>query len=101
MYGRGHSERIVGQAIRGRRDTVTVMTKCGLRWDDDRGPHFFDSASPSGGSFAVHRNLRAHSIRTEVEVVAPATLPRTDFKARRVVDDRDVFRQMQQRLERD
>ncbi|MDP6946793.1 MAG: aldo/keto reductase [Myxococcota bacterium] len=67
MYGRGHSERVVGQAIRGRRDEVTVMTKCGLRWDDDRGSHFFDSTSPTGESFKVHRNLRAHSIRTEVE----------------------------------
>ena len=45
----------------------------------------------------LHKTL---GIRTEVEVVEPSTLSRTDFKARRVVDDREVFRQMQQRLER-
>ena len=29
-----------------------------------------------------------------VEIVPPDTFPRTDFKARRVIDDREVFRQM-------
>jgi phenylacetate-CoA ligase len=37
-------------------------------------------------------------LRAKVEVVAPGTFPRTDFKARRVVDDRDVFREMQARI---
>jgi phenylacetate-CoA ligase len=31
-------------------------------------------------------------LRTVVDMVAPGSLPRTDFKARRVVDDRAVFR---------
>ena len=31
IYGCGHSESIVGQAIRGRRDRVKVLTKLGLR----------------------------------------------------------------------
>lgn len=33
-------------------------------------------------------------LRTVVDVVAPGSLPRTDFKARRVVDDRAVFKHM-------
>jgi len=33
-----------------------------------------------------------------VEIVAPATWPRTDFKARRVIDDREVFRELNRRL---
>ena len=37
-------------------------------------------------------------LRARVEVVAPGTFPRTDFKARRVIDDRDVFRDMNARL---
>ena len=51
------------------------------------------------------RHQIAHSIqkmlglRVAVTVVAPATFPRTDFKARRIVDDRAVFREMQARLE--
>ena len=35
---------------------------------------------------------------TKVEVVAPATFPRTDFKARRVIDDREMFRELNARL---
>jgi phenylacetate-CoA ligase len=37
-------------------------------------------------------------IRAAVEVVACATYPRTDFKARRVIDEREVFREMNQKL---
>lgn len=33
-------------------------------------------------------------LRAKAEIVAKGTLPRTDFKARRVVDDRAVFREM-------
>jgi phenylacetate-CoA ligase len=38
-------------------------------------------------------------LRARVEVVPPATFPRTDFKARRVIDDREVFREMSARLD--
>jgi len=36
-YGLGHSEQLVGQAIRGRRSEVLIATKCGLVWDSDEG----------------------------------------------------------------
>ncbi|HEY1329714.1 MAG TPA: phenylacetate--CoA ligase family protein [Casimicrobiaceae bacterium] len=47
---------------------------------------------------AERQLLRMLGLRAKVEVVAPGTFPRTDFKARRVVDDRDVFREMNARL---
>jgi aryl-alcohol dehydrogenase-like predicted oxidoreductase len=31
-YGAGRSERVVGRAIRGRREQVVVATKCGIQW---------------------------------------------------------------------
>jgi len=37
-------------------------------------------------------------LRAGVEVVPPGTFPRTDFKARRVIDDREVFRELNQKL---
>jgi phenylacetate-CoA ligase len=37
-------------------------------------------------------------VRAVVEVVPPNTLPRTDFKARRVIDDRSVFRELNAQL---
>lgn len=33
IYGFGHSEKVVGQAIKGRRDKVVIATKVGIRWD--------------------------------------------------------------------
>ena len=44
----------------------------------------------------VERKLhKVLGLRTVVEVVEPGSIPRTDFKARRVIDDRAVFREMQ------
>lgn len=67
MYGCGHSERIVGKALDGRRDQVTLMTKVGLRWDDPGGAHFFDDWDDDANPLPVHRNLSAGSVRLEVE----------------------------------
>jgi phenylacetate-CoA ligase len=39
-------------------------------------------------------------LRTVVEVVEPGSIARTDFKARRVIDDRKVFADMQAQMER-
>jgi aryl-alcohol dehydrogenase-like predicted oxidoreductase len=51
-YGLGHSEEIVGQAIKSRRDTVFLATKCGLVWDASR---------------KVSNNNKPENIRKEVE----------------------------------
>ncbi len=37
-------------------------------------------------------------VRARVEVVEAGSIPRTDFKARRVIDDRDLFRSLKQSL---
>jgi phenylacetate-CoA ligase len=37
-------------------------------------------------------------LRAGVEIVPSGSIPRTDFKARRVVDDREVFRELNQKL---
>jgi methylglyoxal reductase len=61
-YGLGLSERIVGEAIRGRRDKVILATKCGLVWHTGKGNFFVDQ----NGS-RIHRYLGAESLRYEVE----------------------------------
>src|SRR6187549_338806 len=33
IYGMGHSEELVGKAVKGRRDKVVIATKCGMRWN--------------------------------------------------------------------
>ena len=47
---------------------------------------------------AVRALQKMLGLRAGVEIVAPGTFPRTDFKARRVVDDREVFRDMSARI---
>jgi aryl-alcohol dehydrogenase-like predicted oxidoreductase len=51
-YGQGHSEEVVGRAIKERRERVVVATKVGLEWDE-RGE--------------VRRNASAARIRKEIE----------------------------------
>ena len=49
VYGCGHSERVVAAALASsgrRRDEVQILTKAGLRWDDERGPVAFEGAGP-------------------------------------------------------
>ena len=38
-------------------------------------------------------------LRTKAEIVAKGSLPRTDFKARRVIDDRAIFRDMNKQID--
>lgn len=67
VYGFGHSERVIGDALRGLARRPLVMTKVGLRWDDARGPVFFESVDNQKNPVTVRRNLRADSVRFEVE----------------------------------
>jgi aryl-alcohol dehydrogenase-like predicted oxidoreductase len=67
MYGMGHSERIVGKAIAGRRDRVQVMTKYVLRWDLAEGEKFFETTDAEGNRREVYRNGRADSVIEECE----------------------------------
>jgi aryl-alcohol dehydrogenase-like predicted oxidoreductase len=52
-YGLGHSEKIVGKAIAGRRDEVIIATKCGIRWNESTG--------------VPYNSLAAKSVRYEAE----------------------------------
>lgn len=61
-YGWGHSEEVVGKAIKGRRDDVIIASKCGIWWEDKRGSfhYHFDGKD-------THISLRPDTIRIEVE----------------------------------
>jgi aryl-alcohol dehydrogenase-like predicted oxidoreductase len=67
LYGLGESERWVGQAITDRRDSVQVLTKVGLCWDDQHGEVLFEFPDETGRMRAVRRDSRPHKIRAEVE----------------------------------
>lgn len=52
-YGLGHSEEIVGRAVKGMREKPYIFTKCSLVWQ--------------AGDNSVTNNLKAESLRREVE----------------------------------
>lgn len=63
-----------------------------------------DSVVASGASEHFRADLMQRvqkllGLRTKVAVVAKGSLPRTDFKARRVIDDRAVFREMNAQID--
>ncbi|MEJ5298891.1 MAG: aldo/keto reductase [Armatimonadota bacterium] len=67
IYGCGHSEEVVGKALKGRRESAIIATKCGLRWDSTEGEFHFRTTVQGVGEVDVYRNLRPDSIRLECE----------------------------------
>ena len=61
-YGWGRSERVVGQALKGRRQQAVLATKCGLWSEDSRGSFFADFDGRK-----MNRSLRPDTIQIEIE----------------------------------
>ena len=56
----------MGDALRGIRERVQILTKVGLRWDTDHGETLF-SATIDGERRAVRRDSRPQTVRRDVE----------------------------------
>lgn len=52
IYGLGHSEEVVGRALKSASHKPFIFTKCSMRWHDDR---------------SIYRSLKAASVAEEVE----------------------------------
>jgi aryl-alcohol dehydrogenase-like predicted oxidoreductase len=52
IYGLGHSEEIVGKAVKGRAEKPLIFTKCSMRWDEKR---------------TIYRSLTAKSVAEELD----------------------------------
>lgn len=61
-YGLGHSEEVVGSALKGRRSDYVLSTKCGLVWDGGQG-----SFKMSRDGVTLLINLSEASIRQQLE----------------------------------
>lgn len=68
IYGQGASEKVVGEAIRTLpRDKVQILTKYGLRWDLEKGTHYFDSKMNDGTPISIYKYAGKESIIHECE----------------------------------
>jgi aryl-alcohol dehydrogenase-like predicted oxidoreductase len=63
IYGFGHSEEVVGKAIRGRRKDVIIATKCSQVWDENR------VVTPNLSRASVRRECEASLRRLQIEVI--------------------------------
>jgi phenylacetate-CoA ligase len=78
-----------------------AMDELLLRVEADEPTHRAGAEAVEGFRAEVARKLQTVlGVRTRVEVVAPHSITRTDFKARRVIDDREVFRELNDQLAR-
>lgn len=62
VYNLGHSEEVVGKALKGKRHNVLISTKCGLEWDYET-PVFHKVMEGRN----VYRDLSAKGIRKNLE----------------------------------
>lgn len=55
VYGFGLSEQIVGEAIKGKRTKVQILTKYGLNWETKEGQFYFSSISNEGKPIDIYK----------------------------------------------
>jgi aryl-alcohol dehydrogenase-like predicted oxidoreductase len=55
VYGFGLSEKLVGEAVKGKRDKVQILTKFGLSWTEKKGQFHFASKDTSGKDIEIYR----------------------------------------------
>ncbi len=67
VYGFGKSEELVGEAIRGMRDKVQILTKYGLRWDEKKGVYYFSLQDENGNNVDLYRYAGKESVIRECE----------------------------------
>lgn len=70
IYGFGLSEKIVGKALKGKRDDVVIATKCAMVCRPDKGEFMFNAnaeAVDPDGHIPIRLYLGKESIKTEVE----------------------------------
>ena len=78
-----------------------AMDELLLRVEADAATYARGAEAIKGFRGEVERKLsNLLALRTVVEIVAPNTIARTDFKARRVIDDRKVLADMHAQLEK-
>jgi aryl-alcohol dehydrogenase-like predicted oxidoreductase len=66
-YGFGLSEEIVGEAVRGVRKDVQILTKYGLRWDKKIGKFYFNTTDNNGKPVSMYRYAGKESVINECE----------------------------------
>ena len=62
VYGTGESERLLGEALKGRRHDFILQTKCSLNWRNEGGNFHY-----SRDGYTVNNDTRAEAVKRDVE----------------------------------
>ena len=62
VYGTGESERLLGEALKGRRHNFILQTKCSLNWRGEGGNFHY-----ARDGYTVNNDTRAEAVRRDVE----------------------------------
>ncbi len=93
VYGTGHSERVLGQALRGRREGVSIATKFGVSFDEDaRAAH-----GPDPRACAVAPACEASLGRLGVDVIDLYQLHISDCEPEAALEIRNALDRLVER----
>ncbi len=67
VYGFGQSEALVGEVTNGKRDQVEILTKYGLKWDENRGEFYFETVHNDGRKVKIHKYASKESVVAECD----------------------------------
>jgi aryl-alcohol dehydrogenase-like predicted oxidoreductase len=67
VYGFGQSEEIIGEAIKGKRDTLQILTKFGLNWKSPDGVFYFSTKDNQGRDIDIYHYSSKKSVIKECE----------------------------------
>lgn len=56
-YGMGHAEEVLGKALKEKREEVVLLTKCGIRWPDEKNKDFSKGAIRDSSRKSLMRQI--------------------------------------------
>lgn len=92
VYGAGHSERLIGRAIAGRRDDVVLVSKFGCLYDEER--RLFAGVMMDADTAYVRRACEASLRRLGVAAIDIYLLHPDEFPIEHVEPVRETLRQL-------
>lgn len=92
VYGTGHSERLVAQAVKGKRDKVVIATKFGMTFEKDTGEvtSFEGDATPGYVRKAVEDSLS----RLETDYIDLYQLHLNDYPLEKAADTMEILEEL-------
>jgi aryl-alcohol dehydrogenase-like predicted oxidoreductase len=68
VYGFGLSEELVGKAVKGKRNTVQILTKFGLVWDEKEGKFYFATKDNEGKDIDIYSYASKEKVISDCEL---------------------------------